>query len=85
MLTIHLVQPKSPSDDPPKDKKKTRMLFPAEISSKVIVAVTVSFPVFDSDGDEQTKKSVVYRFNKIAQRQTGINFDEQEDEDDDQD
>src|SRR5450830_38284 len=60
LLTIHFIQPKAP------DGKHTEPMKPLdEIPSGPMVALSLSFPVFDENGDGD---KVVYRLNRIALR-----------------
>ena len=50
LLTIHLIEPTSPMPDA---KNASRMMNPAEIDSRVLVAISLSFPQFEGE-DEKT-------------------------------
>lgn len=78
LLTIHLIEPKNPKEG---SKNENRMMMAADIESKVLVAVGLSFPQFE-DGDKAAR--VPYRLNKVALRSMGLITD-QEDDDDDED
>jgi hypothetical protein len=78
LLTIHLIEPKNPKEG---SKNANRMMMAADIESKVLVAVGLSFPQFE-DGDKAAR--VPYRLNKVALRSMGLITD-QEDDDDDED
>jgi hypothetical protein len=57
------------------------MMPPDEIDSKVMVAISLSFPDFDKMGTKYPNSKVVYRLNKIAMNE--LFGPEEEDEDDD--
>jgi len=73
LLTIHVIEPTDPSV-----KRRERMLPKADIEPESLVAVTVSFPMFDGDA-----ASVVYALNKVALREAGLLVEDDEDEDED--
>lgn len=73
LLTIHVIEP----TDPPEDRRD-RMLRKAEIAPGSIVAVTVSFPMFDGDA-----ASVTYALNKVALREAGLLGEDDDDDDED--
>lgn len=77
LLTIHLIEPRNPKDD---SKHKDRMMMAADIESRVLVAVGLSFPKFD-DGDKAAR--VPYRLNKVALRSMGLITDHEDDDDED--
>lgn len=60
LLTIHFIECVGPSDSA---KNPERMMRPEDVAPEVIVAVSLSFPDFDSSG---TQRRVTYRLNKIA-------------------
>jgi hypothetical protein len=72
LLTIHFVQAKDPSG-----KRADRMMPASEIGAEPMVALSLSFPMFDEGGDGE---KVVYRLNRIALRD--LFGDEEGDEDD---
>lgn len=76
LLTIHLIEPRDPKDD---SKHKDRMMMAADIKSRVLIAVGLSFPKFE-DGDKTAR--VPYRLNKVALRSMGLITDQDEDDDD---
>ena len=74
LLTIHIIQPRDPN---PEAISFSRMMPVTEIEPKVLVGVSLSFPIY---GD--TKHSYVrYRLNLVALRQIGL-VDDQEGGDD---
>jgi len=78
LLTIHLVglSPVEPNDD--------SMMKPEDIESKVMVAISLSFPDFDKMGTKNSDAKVVYRLNKVAFRELfGIEEDEEDADDGD--
>jgi hypothetical protein len=77
LLTIHLIEPRDPKDD---SKHKDRMMQAADIESRVLVAVGLSFPKFE-DGDKAAR--VPYRLNKVALRSMGLIIDQEDDDDED--
>lgn len=74
LLTIHVIVPVEPAEEKIED-----MLRREEIEPKVLVAVSLSFPMFDGAG-----ASVVYALNKVALREAGL-LDDEETGDEDQD
>lgn len=76
LLTIHVIEPMDPKED---SKHKDRMMKAAEIDSKSLVAIGLSFPKFE-DGEKTAR--VPYRLNKVALRSMGLIADQEEDEDD---
>ena len=74
LLTIHVIEPVEPAEDKVED-----MLRREEIEPKLLVAVSLSFPMFDGAG-----ASVVYALNKVALREAGL-LDDDEAGDEDQD
>lgn len=77
LLTIHLIEPQDPKED---SKHKNRMMMAADIESRVLVAVGLSFPKFE-DGDKAAR--VPYRLNKVALRSMGLITDQEDDDDED--
>lgn len=77
LLTIHLVEPRDSKEN---SKHKDRMMLAADIESKVLVAVGLSFPKFE-DGDKAAR--VPYRLNKVALRSMGLITDQEDDDDED--
>jgi hypothetical protein len=77
LLTIHLIEPRNPKED---SKHKDRMMMAADIESRVLVAVGLSFPKFE-DGDKAAR--VPYRLNKVALRSMGLITDQEDDDDED--
>lgn len=77
LLTIHLIEPRDPKDD---SKHKDRMMQAADIESRVLVAVGLSFPKFE-DGEKAAR--VPYRLNKVALRSMGLINDQEDDDDED--
>jgi hypothetical protein len=77
LLTIHLIEPR---DSKPDAKHKDRMMMGAEIESKVLVAVGLSFPKFE-DGDRAAR--VPYRLNKVALCNMGLITDQEDYDDED--
>ncbi|WP_047541373.1 Z1 domain-containing protein [Methylotenera versatilis] len=76
LLTIHFV---GLSNVEPDDKN---MMLPADIESKVVVAISLSFPDFEELGKDNPNSKVVYRLNKIAMAELfGSNDEDEEDED----
>ena len=58
------------------------MLKPEDIESKVMVAISLSFPDFDKMGTKNLDATVVYRLNKVAFRELfGIEEDEENSDD----
>lgn len=78
LLTIHPIEPVAPTDL--KAKSAKRILPPSEIEPDLLVAVGLSFPLFD----ETKKSSVTYRLNKVYLRNIGL-IDEEGDSDEDLD
>jgi hypothetical protein len=76
LLTLHLLEPVSPSD--PLTKAGARMMRKEEIEPRLLVAVSLSFPKFE---ENDQKKRVLYRLNKIALQNMGLVEDDAEDED----
>lgn len=76
LLTIHLIEPSNPKSGA---KNEARMMKADEIESRVLVAVSLSFPDF-GDGAQAL---VPYRLNKVALRTMGLIEDEGDDEDED--
>jgi hypothetical protein len=74
LLTIHVIEPVDPSEDKIED-----MLRQSEVEPKLLVAVSLSFPMFDG-----ASASVVYALNKVALREAGL-LDDDEAGDEDQD
>ncbi len=74
LITIHLVEPR---DVQKGSKSERRMMKAADIEPKVLVAISLSFPRFDGEG----QALVSYRLNKVALRSVGL-ISEQEDDDD---
>jgi len=77
LLTIHLIEPGDPKED---STHKDRMMLAADIESRVLVAVGLSFPKFE-DGDKSAR--VPYRLNKVALRSMGLITDQEDDDDED--
>lgn len=77
LLTIHLIEPRDPADG---SKHKERMMPAAEIGSRVLVAIGLSFPKFE-DGNKDAR--VPYRLNKVALRSMGLLTDQEDDDDED--
>ena len=76
LLTINFI---GLSDVEPGDKN---MMSPDVIESKVMVAISLSFPDFDKMGTKYPNSKVVYRLNKIAMEELfGPPEEEVEDED----
>jgi len=71
LLTIHVIEPVEPTEE-----KSDDMLRRAEIDPKSLVAVSLSFPMFDGEAE-----SVVYALNKVALREAGLLDDEADDDD----
>ena len=76
LLTIHLIEPSAPKADA---KNAPRMMKPEDIASRVLVAISLSFPFYEGD-DEKTL--VPYRLNKVALRNLGFLREETDDDDD---
>jgi hypothetical protein len=76
LLTIHVIEPRDPKED---SKNKDRMMRAADINSKALVAISLSFPKFE---DDEKRARVPYRLNKVALRTMGLISDQEEDEDD---
>lgn len=77
LLTIHAIQPSGPSAS--KDPGKPPRTLPAEaIKSKLLIAVSLSFPEFE----ESEQARVLYRLNKVYLQNLGLlESDGDEDED----
>ena len=60
------------------------MMNPNEIESKLMVAVSLSFPDFDSMGTKNPDSQVKYRLNKVAIRELfGLEDEDEGDQDED--
>lgn len=75
LLTIHFIE------CVPSLKNPEKMMSPVEVEASVMVAVSLSFPDFDPNAEDDDKK-VLYRLNKIAVREL---FGDEENEGDDED
>ncbi len=75
LMTIHFIECVSPKEKPEK------MMHPEDVEASVMVAVSLSFPDFDPNAEDDGKK-VLYRLNKIAVREL---FGDEEDQGDDED
>jgi hypothetical protein len=75
LLTIHPIGPTDAKRDDPKTRK--RILEVASIEPKLLIAVSLSFPVFE----ESAETSVPYRLNKVYLRKLGLIDDEDGNED----
>ena len=78
LLTIHFIglSPVDPAD--------AAMMNPNEIESKLMVAVSLSFPDFDSMGTKNPDSLVKYRLNKVAIRELfGLEDEDEGDQDED--
>lgn len=76
LLTIHVIEPSDPRED---SKRKDKMMMAADIESRALVAIGLSFPKFE---DADMAARVPYRINKVALRSMGLISDPGEDEDD---
>ncbi|WP_442776049.1 Z1 domain-containing protein [Sphaerotilus montanus] len=79
LLTIHFIEPSDPKPDKigePNTEKLKNMFSAAEIESRLLVAISISFPNFDG-----LKKPVYYTLNKVALREAGLLDDEENDDD----
>jgi hypothetical protein len=76
LLTIHLIEP---SDSKQGSKNERKMMKASEISSPVLVAISLSFPNFD----DQQQTLVPYRLNKVALRNIGLITAQEGDDDED--
>ena len=81
LLTIHLIEPTDPKSDA-KPERIARMMKAADIETKVLVAVGLSFPNFE---DGETTSRVPYRLNRVALRNMGLISEQDEDDDEDAD
>lgn len=77
LLTVHIIEPRDPKPD---SKHIDRMMPAADIESRALVAVGVSFPRFEGGA----KALVPYQLNKVALRTMGL-ISDQDSEDDDED
>ncbi|MCY1290441.1 Z1 domain protein [compost metagenome] len=77
LLTIHLIQPVNPEN--PNSKSAIRIMDADRIESKVLVAVSLSFPKFS----ENSATYVPYKLNKVALRNIGLLDEENYDNDQD--
>ncbi|QWT20143.1 Z1 domain-containing protein [Bacillus sp. NP157] len=73
LLTIHVIEPK----DSQASEEKRRTLPTSSIEPKTLIAISLSFPVFDGD----VSTSVPYRLNKVYLREIGL-IEEDNDGDD---
>lgn len=83
LLTISLIVPKDPPETQD-EKLRSRKMLASMIQPKLLVAVSVSFPVFAGDDDseqERARKTARYTLNKVALRAAGL-LEELEEEDD---
>lgn len=79
LLTISLIEPNSPTEVKDDDKKKRKKMMPKEdIKPSTLVAVSVSFPVFEASGEAATVK---YALNRVALRSAGLISEDDDDED----
>lgn len=79
LLTISLIAPSAPKPVDENDKKKRKkMMSCEEIKPRTLVAISVSFPVFEADGEAAT---VLYALNRVALRSAGLISEEEDDED----
>jgi hypothetical protein len=69
LLTINFIEPISPKKDQAESKRKVRMMPAEDIPSKVLIAVSLSFPEFEAPGESAT---VPYRLNRVALRKLGL-------------
>ena len=76
LLTIHFINCVAPEDD----NKKPSMMDPTEVESKVLIAISMSFPDFDP---KMQAEPIVYRMNKIATRALFGEASESEEDDED--
>lgn len=76
LLTISFVGLSDVAED------DTKMMQPKDIESKVMVAISMSFPDFDKMGTKHPNSKVVYRLNKVAFEELfGVVEEDVEDED----
>ena len=59
-------------------KKRKEMMSCDEIKPSVLVAISVSFPKFEAEGDAAT---VLYALNRVALRSAGLVSEDDDDED----
>lgn len=79
LLTIHLIEPVDPPLDSDKERERAkRMMLASDVGTGPFLAISISFPKFD-DNDE--RKRVTYRLNKVALKTMGLIQDEYDDED----
>lgn len=78
LLTIHFVGLS------PVDSADTSMMQPDEIESKIMIAVSLSFPDFDAMGTKNPDSQVKYRLNKVAIREL-FGFEDEDESDQDED
>jgi hypothetical protein len=79
LLTISLITASEPTEVEEGDKKKRKkMLSCEEIKPHTLVAVSVSFPKFEAQGDSAT---VLYALNRVALRSAGLISEDDDDED----
>jgi hypothetical protein len=75
LLTISLIEPR---DAGTQSKRAKQMMNAAELGSRALPALSLSFPYFDDEKAEV----VTYRFNRVALRQSGMLADEEDGDDD---
>jgi hypothetical protein len=79
LLTISVITPSVPKAVQESDKKKRKkMMSCEEIKPRTLVAVSVSFPKFEAQGDAAT---VLYALNRVALRSAGLISEDDDDED----
>jgi hypothetical protein len=79
LLTISVITPSVPKAVQEGDKKKRKkMMSCEEIKPRTLVAVSVSFPKFEAQGDAAT---VLYALNRVALRSAGLISEDDDDED----
>lgn len=79
LLTISVITPSvlKPVEEGDKKKRK-KMMSCEEIKPRTLVAVSVSFPRFEAQGDAAT---VLYALNRVALRSAGLISEDDDDED----
>jgi hypothetical protein len=76
LLTISVIQPVDPTPD---SKRADRMMKVNEIAPSTVIAIALSFPSFEKNGEMVT---VSYQLNKVALRNIGLIGDEDEEDED---
>jgi hypothetical protein len=79
LLTISLIAPSPPKTNGAGEREKRKeMMSSEEIQPSVLVAISISFPKFEAQGDAAT---VLYALNRVALRTAGLVSEDDDDED----